>query len=178
GTAPVEAVTYDPNADASAIQEAAKTLIARLQSKGVTSVVLFTSNTVTAAITQAATANNFKPEWVVTGYQFQDFDGFGRSYDQDQFAHAFGLGVLTPQPQPDPNVPAPLGQFEWYWGTKQGTTAPTTIGWMSFIYGAIQYAGPKLTADNVRKGLFSVPAVGGASTGTVSFQTGYGRTVG
>jgi hypothetical protein len=178
GSAPVEAVTYDPNADASTIQEAAKTLIARLQSKGVTSVVLFTSNTVTASITQAATANNFKPEWVVTGYQFQDFDGFGRSYDQDQFAHAFGLGVLTPQPQPDPNVPAPLGQFEWYWGTKQGTTAPTTIGWMSFIYGAIQYAGPTLTADNVRKGLFSVPAAGGASDGTVSFQTGYGRTVG
>jgi hypothetical protein len=49
---------------------------------------------------------------------------------------------------------------------------------MGFIYGAIQYAGPDLTAENVQKGLFSVPATGGASNGTVAFQTGYGRTVG
>jgi hypothetical protein len=178
GSATIESVTYDPDADPGAIEESAKTLIARLQSKNVTSVVLFTSNVATASFTKAATANDFRPEWVVTGYQFQDFDGFGRSYDQDQFAHAFGLGVLTPQPEPDPNVPAPLGQFDWYWGAKQGTTAPTTVGWMSFIYGSIQYAGPNLTAANVRKGLFSVPAVGGAANGTVSFQTGYGRTVG
>jgi hypothetical protein len=49
---------------------------------------------------------------------------------------------------------------------------------MTFVYNAIQYAGPDLTPRNVRKGLFSVPATGGASDGTVSFQTGYGRTVG
>jgi N-acetylneuraminic acid mutarotase len=49
---------------------------------------------------------------------------------------------------------------------------------MSFIYNAMHYAGPKLTVANVQKGLFSVPAAGGASSGTVSFQSGYGRTVG
>jgi hypothetical protein len=178
GDAPVEAVTYDPTGDATAVEESAKTLIARLQAKGVTSVVLFTNNLATTALTKAATSNDYRPEWIVTGYQFQDFDGFGRSYDQEQFAHAFGLGVLLPRPKPDPNVPAPLGQFEWYWGKNQGTVAPTTTGWMGFIYGAIQYAGPKLTAENVQKGWFSVPASGGASNGTVSYQTGYGRTVG
>jgi hypothetical protein len=178
GTPAVEAVTYDPDADSATIDETAKTLVARLQSKGVTSVILFSNNTTTRSLTNAATSNNFEPEWIVTGYQFQDFDGFGRTYDQSQFTHAFGLGVLTPRPMVDPNTPPPLGQFEWYWGKTQGTTAATTIGWMSFIYGAMQYAGPKLTAENVRKGLFSVPAAGGASNGTVSFQTGYGRTVG
>ena len=35
-----------------------------------------------------------------------------------------------------------------------------------------------LTADNVKKGFFSVPATGGAATGTVAFQSGYGKTVG
>jgi hypothetical protein len=178
GSPAAEAVTYDPTATSAEVDEVAKTLIAKLQSKGVTSVVLFANNTSAKSFTTAATSNNFNPEWIVTGYQFQDFDGFGRTYDQAQMRHAFGLGVLTPRPTVDPNVPAPLGQFEWYWGKTQGTTAPTTIGWMSFIYGAMQYAGPKLTADNVKKGLFSVPAVGGASDGTVSFQTGYGRSVG
>ena len=73
---------------------------------------------------------------------------------------------------------ATLGPFQWYWGTKQGVSNPTTNGWMGFIYSAIQYAGPKLTAANVQKGLFAVPAVGGASNGTVTFQSGYGKTVG
>jgi hypothetical protein len=178
GSKPVEAVTYDPNSDATQLDEVAKTLIAKLQQKGVTSVILFASNTASKSLTTAATANDFNPEWVVTGYQFSDFDGFARTYDQQQFAHAFGVGVLTPQPIPDPNAPPPLGAFEWYWGKSKGTNAATTVGWMSFIYGAMQYAGPKLTAANVQKGLFSVPAAGGASNGTVSFQSGYGRTVG
>jgi hypothetical protein len=178
GAKPAEAVTYDPNAEATQVDEVAKTLIAKLQQKGVTSVVLFANNSTAKSLTTAATANNYKPEWIVTGYQFQDFDGFARTYDQEQFAHAFGVGVLPPQAIPDPNAPPPLGQFEWYWGKSKGTTAATTVGWMAFIYGAMQFAGPKLTAANVQKGLFSVPAVGGASSGTVSFQTGYGRTVG
>jgi hypothetical protein len=178
GERPVEAVTYDADSDATQLDEVAKTLIAKMQQKGVTSVVLFANNIAAKSLTTAATANNFKPEWIVTGYQFQDFDGFARNYDQEQFAHAFGVGVLTPQPIPDPNTPPPLGSFEWYWGKSQGTTAATTVGWMSFIYGAMQFAGPELTAANVQKGLFSVPAAGGASSGTVSYQTGYGRTVG
>jgi hypothetical protein len=178
GTQPVESVTYDPDAEPAQVDEVAKTLVARLQQKGVTSVIIFANNTTVKSLTTAATANDFNPEWIVTGYQFQDFDGFARGYDQQQFAHAFGLGVLTPQAIPDPNKPPPLGQFEWYWGKSKGTTAATTVGWMSFIYGAIQYAGPKLDAGNVQRGLFSVPAAGGASNDTVSYQTGYGRTVG
>jgi hypothetical protein len=178
GTQPIEAVTYDQDADATQLDEVAKTLVAKLKQKGVTSVVLFANNTASRSLTTAATSNDFSPEWIVTGFQFSDFDGFARNYDQEQFAHAFGVGVLTPAPIPDPNKPPPLGSFEWYWGKTQGTYAATTVGWMSFIYGSMHYAGPKLTAANVQKGLFSVPAVGGASNGTVSFQTGYGRTVG
>ncbi len=174
GTPPAAAVTYDPDT----VAEVARTLVAKLQSSGVTSVVLFSNNVATAALTKAATDNRYYPEWIVTGFQFQDFDGFARTYDQEQFAHAFGLGVLNPRPVEDPNTPAPLDSFNWYWGESQGTFAPTTVGWMTFIYNAIQYAGPKLTAENVQKGLFSEPASGGASDGTVSFQSGYGRTVG
>jgi hypothetical protein len=174
GPPPAIGVTYDPDT----VDEVAKTLVARLQSSGVTSVVLFSNNAATTALTKAATANGYFPEWIVTGYQFQDFDGFARNYDQQQFAHAFGVGVLNPRPLEDPNTPAPLESFDWYWGKNQGTFAPTTVGWMTFIYNAIQYAGPDLTPTNVRKGLFSVPASGGASDGTVSFQSGYGRTVG
>jgi hypothetical protein len=172
-TKPVSEQAYDPT-NTSNQQDAAKTATAQFQSAGVTSIILLSNNTETAALTNAAASNNYKPEWIVTGYQFQDFDGFGRSYNQDEFAHAFGLGVLPPETPQSSSV----GPFQWYWGTKQGTSNPTTNGWMRFIYNAIQYAGPKLTVANVQKGLFSVPAQGGASDGTTQFQTGYGKTVG
>ena len=48
----------------------------------------------------------------------------------------------------------------------------------TLVYNAIHYAGPKLAPQNVRKGLFAVPAVGGAATGGVTFQSGLGRSVG
>ena len=138
-------------------EEAARTMIAKLKSSGVNNVVLFAESAMVTALTKAATGNEYSPEWTVTGFQFQDFDGFGRGADQTQFAHAFGVGTLRPLVT---GTQATLGAFPWYWGTKQGTTNPTVNGWTTFIYGAIHYAGPTLTAKNVQKGLFAVPAAG------------------
>ena len=149
-------------------------MIAKMKSSGVNNVVLFAESAMVTALTKAATGNEFSPEWTVTGFQFQDFDGFGRGADQTQFAHTFGVGTLMPLVT---GTQATLGAFPWYWGTKQGTTNPTVNGWTSFIYGAIHYAGPTLTAKNVQKGLFAVPAAGGAAQGRVTFQSGYGRSV-
>jgi hypothetical protein len=177
-TPAVATVAYDPDGDPAAIAETAKTLVAQLKSKGVTTVVLFANNTTVASVTKASTENEFNPEWIVTGYQFQDFDGFGRTYDQDQFRHAFGLGVITPRPVAAAGSTLPQGDFDWYWGTNGGTYTATTMSWVGFVYRAMHYAGPKLTPENVKKGFFAVPAVGGASDGTVSYQTGFGRTVG
>jgi hypothetical protein len=173
-TAPAAEVTYDPTATAT-FDDTAKTNIAKLQSAGVTSVILVANQAMDKALMAAATSNNFKPEWIETGYQFSDYDGFARNWDQDQASHAFGIGVLNPLVT---GASATTGAFQWYWGTKQGNISAGGNGFFSFLYGAIQYAGPKLTVANVQKGLFSVPAVGGASDGTVTFQTGYGRTVG
>ncbi len=120
GSKPVEAITYDPNADATQVDEVAKTLVAKLQQKGVTTVVLFANNTAAKSLTTAATANDFNPEWIVTGFQFQDFDGFARTYDQQQWAHAFGVGVLPPQAIPDPNAAAAARAVRVVLGQVQG----------------------------------------------------------
>jgi hypothetical protein len=173
-SAPAAEVTYDATATTT-FDEVAKTNVAKLQTAGVTSVILVATQGMIKSMMAAATSNNFKPEWIETGYQFSDFDGYGRGWDQDQAAHAFGIGVLNPLVT---GTLATNGAFPWYWGTKQGTTSATGSGWFAFIYNAIQYAGPKLTVANVQKGFFSVPAIGGASDSTVTFQTGYGRSVG
>lgn len=173
GTAPKVELSYDTT-DSSQYEEAARTMIAKMKTSGVNNVVLFAESAMVTALTKAATGNEFSPEWTVTGYQFHDFDGFGRGADQTQWAHAFGVGTLMPLVT---GTQATLGAFPWYWGTKQGTTNPTVNGWTAFIYGAIHYAGPTLTPQNVQKGLFAVPAAGGAAQGRVTFQSGYGRSV-
>jgi hypothetical protein len=170
----VDAVEYD-NSDPSKYEASAPTLVTRLKSAGVTSVVLFAEPNMVRALMAAATKQEYRPEWIITGYLFHDFDGFARTNDQQQMAHAFGIGVLPPSYE---GSESSTGIFEWYWGNNQGSYAAATQGAMSFIYSAIEYAGPTLTPKNVEQGLFSVPGVGGASDGTTNFRSGYGKTVG
>ena len=167
-------VQYDAT-DATKYQEAAPTLVTKLKTAGVTSVVLFTVPQMTTAVMAAATKQDYLPEWIFTSYAFHDFDGYARQNDQKQMAHAFGIGALPPAYE---GSASSTGIFQWYWGKKAGNFDQATQGNMSLIYSALQYAGPTLTADNVKLGLFSVPATGGASDGTTNFQYGYGRTVG
>lgn len=51
-------------------------------------------------------------------------------------------------------------------------------GDFEFLYRALHFAGPTLTAKNVEKGLFAMPARKGASDGTTNFQQGFGKTTG
>ena len=174
GPAIAQAVNFDPD-DTSHFTDQAQTLVTRLKSSGVTTVILFADPSMTTPLTKAATDQEYFPEWIITGYGYHDYDLFAESYDQKQASHMFGLSVLFPYISGAPDY---LDSFTWFWGKNQGNTWSIAPGLFGFTYGAIQYAGPTLTADNVKKGLFSVPATGGAATGTVTFQAGYGKTVG
>ena len=83
-------------ASTAAAQEQAPVLVAKLKDAGVTSVVLLLSTPVVAAMTKAATANEYSPEWLLTGWAYQDLSLFAAQYDQDQWAHAFGMSWFSP----------------------------------------------------------------------------------
>ena len=174
GTPLADKVEYD-STDQTKFQEAAPTLISRLKSAGATSIVLFADPNMVRALMVAATSQDYSPEWIITGYLFHDYDGFGRTNDTEQMKHAFGVGVLPPVYE---GSVSSTGAFQWYWGTGQGNAGTSYSGGVGFIYQALHYAGPNLTAQNVKKGLFAVPSTGGASDGTTNFQAGFGRTVG
>ena len=132
-----------------AAADQAPTLVTKLKSSGVTSVVLFTNNALMAPLTKAATAQEYSPEWVFTGYSYQDFDAFARTYDQEQMKHAFGLSVLFPSIS---DLPDYLDVFNWYWGKTQGNNWGIASGLFNSAYTAIQYAGPTLTAREREEG--------------------------
>jgi hypothetical protein len=168
-------LSYDP-ADAQQLPEQAQTMVSKLKTSGVTSVVLFADSGLLGPLLKAATAQDYHPEWIFTGFQFHDFDGFGRTFDQDQMKHAFGLSNLSPWTQA-PSL-AYLSWSIWYWGTTQGSTWAIAGGLFGYMYAAITFAGPNLTAENVKKGLFARPASGGAADGTTAFEDGFGKTTG
>jgi hypothetical protein len=177
-TPPMEFVTNGSTyGDPVAAQQAAPSLVAKLKGAGVTSVIMFTDLATGGAMTKIATQQEYSPEWVLTAYQYQDVALLGRDYyDQEQFAHAFGLSVLYPITI---GASAVETLSTWYWGAGRSSSAVVTQQKLSWLAWAIQYAGPTLTPANVQKGLFAVPARGGAASDSpTSIQNGFGKTNG
>jgi hypothetical protein len=160
---------FDPTNSQQAAEQAS-TSIVKFKQAGVTSVVLFAPGPMVSALMTAANEQDYHPEWVFTGFGYQDYDGFGRSFPQDQMKQAFGLSILWPYADPE-GVNADT--FRWYWGRSQGVYSTTVPAVFSWIYSAVHYAGPTPTAENVRKGLFSIPSIV-----TLYGRSGYGNTVG
>ena len=128
-----------------AAQQAAPTMIARLKEQGVTSVVLFTTSTLITPLLEQATSQDYHPEWITTGYGFQDLDILARNFDQEQFSHAFGLGVIRPavlagRERRRARVPVVLGPRHRYVqraAARRAVRAPR----------GVHLAGPNLTAS-------------------------------
>ena len=167
-----EKLGFDP-ADSQGTQQQMATFVGRLKSVSVTSVVLLADPGTVSTIMATATEQDYFPEWIYTGFGYQDYGLYARNNDQQQMAHAFGLGVLGPAVTG--NNPSLL-PFQWYWGTTQGNTWSVASGLFQFVYPALHYAGPTLTAANVQKGLFAAPAR--EARGSPNGLVGYGKTVG
>jgi hypothetical protein len=166
-----EQLSYDPAAAQTGSVDFSP-LITRLKSSGVTSVILFTPRDVVKSLMSLATSQEYFPEWIYTGVQFHEYMALARTNDPKQMAHAFGLAQIGPYLTNDPRITIP----DWYWGTSQGATWPGALGPLEFVYTAMHYAGPDLTAKNVQKGLFAAPA---QTIPKVAIGLwGYGKTVG
>jgi len=150
--------------------EQARTIVAKLKSEHVTTVIFLGDPIMPINLTKAATEQNYFPEWIITGTVLTDTTTLGRLYDQKQWSHAFGVS----------SIPVPTGQknaegwrlHKWYFGTDPVAKLTATL-----IYQAIQQfmlgvhmAGPKLSTDTFRGGMFKYPASGGGpTTGQVSY---------
>ena len=81
-----EAVSYDEGAENTQRQERARVIAARMKDAGVTTVIAGTDNIFTRTMTEAATEQQWFPEWIITGYSGHDTAFFARGYDQQQWA--------------------------------------------------------------------------------------------
>jgi len=153
GVSLAEKVAYelDPNR----LQEQATSAIAKLKAAGVTSVIFTGDPIAPATFTREATNQGYFPEWIFGGSALVDTTAFGRTFDQEQWAHAFGISSLAARTTPE--IGASTFLYKWFKGTEPPAddTAGVLYPQPALFFAAIQAAGPNLTVDSFRAGLFA-----------------------
>jgi hypothetical protein len=143
--------------DPTRAQELAASGIARLKEAGVTSVIVHADPITLPAFLNEATEQDWFPEWVLAAYQFSDSSVFGRTFDQQQWEHAFGISFLPPQAPPE--ITPPYRLYEWYHGEPPPADNSLILTYPSvaLLFTGLEYAGPDLTVEHFRDGLFAWP---------------------
>jgi hypothetical protein len=159
--------------DLARAQEDATTIVARLKDAGVTSVIFAGDPAFPVYLTDAATQQDYRPEWIVTGSTGTDTATAARLYDQEQWAHAFGISFNPVRVDPDvaDAEDTETNLAAWFHG-EELSSYPNIFDFGRLFVG-IQLAGPELTPETFRDGLFSFePTSGHPTTYAVSFGDG------
>jgi hypothetical protein len=146
--------------DASTIQEEARTQIARLESKGITTVIFYGDPLMPASLSKQATEQDFNPEWILGPNLLADTAVFGRSFDQEQWKNGFGLGLVQLQGRDDASDA--WITYNWaYGGDPPNDNYAAILPGIRNFFAGVQLAGPELTPETYRDGMFRFPVSGG-----------------
>ncbi len=151
--------------------ERATTIIAKMKAEGVTTIVFLGDPIMPIYLTKQATAQNYFPEWIVTGTVLTDTTVLGRKYDPEQWKHAFGISNLAAR------TPREQGEawrlHQWYFGTPPAAANTNALIYVPLqqLFLGIHMAGANLNANTFRDGMFNYPISGGGAT---SPQVSYG----
>jgi hypothetical protein len=111
-------------------------------------------------LTSEATRQGYNPEWFISGTALTDTTFFGRTYDQQQWAHAYGISPLWVFSAAKENSSG----YRTYHHVAEGFEGNGVNVWQAPIqltFSGIHYAGPRLSPDTWSQGLFQAPALGG-----------------
>jgi hypothetical protein len=149
--------------DANNAANIATTVIARMKQAGVTTVLISTDPLIPKQITQEATKQNYFPEWVIGPSVLADTTIFGRTYDQQQWKHAFGLGLTVARTNRD--LTDSFTSYKWFYGKDVPVNSQDVYypGPARLLLG-ISLAGPDLTPETYRDGMFRFPPISGQIT--------------
>lgn len=147
---------YDPGRN----QNDVSNMIAQFKSAGVTTIIPLVDPLSPILITREATNQTYFPEWFVTGTGLSDTTTAGRLYDQNQWRHAFGI---TPLWVTWVDVKTSTGYKEYHDARRsdppgaEGVLCNIYRGVAQQLFIGIQMAGPNLTQESWKAGLFSYP---------------------
>jgi hypothetical protein len=150
-------------------------LIAQFKAEGINSIVFMGDPFMPGYLTDAATAQEYYPEWIFTGTALTDSNVFAREWDPAQMEHAYGISQLAAPA--DQDLEGALAIYRWYFGDPEalppGENSYSLIAPpVSWLLRGIHMAGPDLTPETFARGQFRVPPGGGGPTNP---QVSYGN---
>lgn len=141
-------------------QDNARTIISRLKDAGVTTVVYYGDPFTPSTLTTEATVQDYHPEWIMGPTVLGDSIFFGRLNDGEQWSHGFGLSLLGGNEATSVN--ASYAIYEWAYGREApNNTVVVSEPPLRDLFAAIHMAGPDLTVETLRDGMFRRPPAGG-----------------
>jgi hypothetical protein len=143
--------------DLTKTQEDARTIVTKLKRSGATTVIFSGDPIMPIYFTQEATRQNYRPEWIISGTVYADTSVFARSFDESQWSHALGIGivpVLPPKKEQDNYT-----VHEWWFDTPPPNlnTSGIVEANVNLLFTGIQLAGPDLSLETFRDGLWGLP---------------------
>jgi hypothetical protein len=144
-------------------QENARTNITQLREAGITTVIYTGDPLTPASLTEEATAQGYFPEWILASSVLMDTTIFARLTDQQQWQNGFGVSTVSARGERSTD-----GAFQiWDWaygGSPPNNTANVLEPPLRTIFNGIHLAGPELTPETFRDGLYRYPISGGGPT--------------
>jgi len=157
--------------DLSRAQENARTIVTKMKDAGVTTVIYTGDPLTPGAVTKEATAQDYHPEWILGPSVLADTSIFARTFDQEQWSHAFGVALVPGRTPQDLN--ATYNLYQWFHGTPPPNNTYGVINpSVELFANGVQMAGPKLTPQTFRDGLYRSPPSGGDP---INPQLSYGK---
>lgn len=162
GTALSKKVAY--TYDAARGQDQATNILSQMKAADVTTVACTCDPITMIFFTQAATQQQYFPEWLIAGTQLTDTTFFGRTYDQAQWANAFGISPIPIFPDDVSKTAAYAEYHHMKEGSQrgdEGTQINVREPAFSVLFSGIHNAGPNLTPQTFAEGLWNAGVRGG-----------------
>ncbi len=156
--------------DFGTLSNQAASVIAKLRSEGITSVICGCDPAFPIFLTAKAEEQGYQPEWIITGAALVDIDVLGQLYQQDQWSRAFGVSFLGPT-QP---LRSTLGYsaFKVMRPSEEPSPLVDVLYYQMYLLAlGLHMAGPGLTPDTFEAGMLAYPG-GTGLAGTWDFTPG------
>lgn len=151
---------YSYESDINKAQQQSTTTVSSLKQDGITTVICFCDPIAPVFLTNTMDQQGYHPEQLMSGTGLIDYDVLGRLYNPNVWKYAFGPSHLA--------LPAKFSESD---ATKAyqdagasgepDTTENLLWAYFSLAGTAVQNAGPRLTPEAMRDGLFSATVRGG-----------------
>jgi hypothetical protein len=149
--------------DLARAQENARTIITRLKEAGVTTVIYYGDPFTPGPLTEEATAQDYNPEWILGPNVLADSAFFARMMDPEQWSHGFGMSLIAGRGERSTGDSWRI--YEWAFGEDPpNNTIAVSEPQLRAVFTGIHLAGPDLTPETFRDGLFRYPVSGGGPT--------------